>query len=275
MDGQENLQDQKFPRGLHPRMHSVTTIGLACGFVAAMAVLGLDHDQAENSSIDPTETQVWSQPIEFLSLGRFESVKADRGESHGTLGIDPRGTPFVAFWRDRLGQTPPRVLNGYLSKPDLWKAEILPILASHGVPPEFLYLALLESGMNPEAQSPAQAVGLWQFTDATARRYGLVIDDEVDERLDQLRSTGAAARYLRDLHKQFGSWELAAAAYNAGPGRVRRALAKTGAESYWDLIEVGHLPAETRAYVPRFLALVELAADRPPVPTTSFAVATD
>ena len=130
------------------------------------------------------------------------------------------------------------------------------------MPREFLYLALIESGMDPAAVSPAEAVGLWQFRGATARQYGLVVEDHLDERVDELRATSAASRYLRDLYEQFGTWELAAAAYNAGPGRVRRALDASGAESYWELIEAGHLPLETRAYVPKFLAVVQLAAER-------------
>ena len=137
-----------------------------------------------------------------------------------------------------------------------------PVLAEHSVPAEFLYLALLESGMDPDARSPADAVGIWQFTEETARQYGLIVDGDVDERRDRFLATYAAGRYLRDLHRQFGSWELAADAFNAGPGSVERAMTRAGADSYWDLIEVGHLPAETRAYVPRFLATVQLAQER-------------
>jgi membrane-bound lytic murein transglycosylase D len=184
----------------------------------------------------------------------------------------PAGNPFVDAWRARLTKTPPRLLDAYLARPVAREHELGPILDEHGVPREFLYLALVESGMDSKAISPAEAVGLWQFRDATARQYGLVITDHIDERVDERRATQAAGRYLRDLYEQFGSWELAAAAYNAGPGRVRRALNATGAETYWDLIEAGHLPRETRAYVPKFLAVVGLADERD---RTSPAVAAD
>lgn len=178
------------------------------------------------------------------------------------LGIDPAALPWISSWRADLEDIPQRLLDAYLERPESWRHEVSPILASHDVPEEFLYLALVESGMDPAAESPAAAVGLWQFTAHTAEQYGLVVREEVDERLDWRRATWAAGRYLRDLYERFGSWPLAAAAYNAGPGRVSRALAETGSNSYWELLEAGRLPAETRAYVPKFLAIVQLAASR-------------
>ncbi len=168
----------------------------------------------------------------------------------------------VMEWRDRLLRTPPRLLEAYLSRPDPWMDELLPILKEHDVPPGFLYLALIESGWDSEARSSADAVGLWQFTRSTGRQYGLQIEEGTDDRTDERLATSAAGRYLRDLFDDFGSWELAAAAYNAGPARVRRALDSTGADDYWTLVEGKHLPPETRAYVPKFIAVVQLAAER-------------
>jgi len=168
----------------------------------------------------------------------------------------------VSLWRRDLTRTHSRLLDAWLARPDSWRDELVPILESHRVPPEFLYLALLESGMDPDAVSPGRAVGLWQFTESTARQYGLLVDDRIDQRRDWRLATSAAGRYLRDLYDLFGTWELAAAAYNGGPGRVSRALQASGAESYWGLVERGQLPAETREYVPKFLAIVELAQER-------------
>lgn len=178
------------------------------------------------------------------------------------LGIEAAAAPHIRTWRRDLDRVPTRLLDAYLAKPEPWRDEVVAILASYDVPPAFLYLALIESEMDPFAESPAAAVGLWQFTEATATQYGLTVDEQFDERLDWRRSTRAAGRYLRDLHDQFGTWELAAAAYNAGPGRVSRALSDTGATSFWELIEAERLPAETRDYVPRFLAVVVLAEGR-------------
>lgn len=183
----------------------------------------------------------------------------DLADAVPRLRVTPAGRAFVGRWMSRLRGTSPRLLDAYLSRAEPWRDDLLPILRFHGLPEEFLYLPLLESGMDPEAVSPADAVGLWQFTDATARRYGLAVAAERDERRDGKLSTEAAGRYLRDLYLEFGSWELAAAAYNAGPGRVRRALRRSGGGTFWELAEAGALPAETRSYVPRFLALVELA----------------
>ena len=178
------------------------------------------------------------------------------------LGIEAAAAPHIWTWRRDFDRLPRRLLDAYLAKPERWRDELVPILSSYDVPPAFLYLALIESEMDPFAESPAAAAGLWQFSEATAIQYGLTVDEQVDERLDWRRSTRAASRYLRDLHARFGTWELAAAAYNAGPGRVSRALTDTGATSYWELIEAGRLPAETRDYVPKFLAVVVLAEGR-------------
>jgi hypothetical protein len=189
-----------------------------------------------------------------------DSADVDRGPAG--LGAVTLIHPSVSSWRRDLRKVPRRVLDAYLARPDRWRDQLVPILASHEVPSEFLYLALVESGMDPDAESPAAAVGLWQFTPATARQYGLIVGDGLDERLDWRRSTTAAGMYLSDLYDLFGTWELAAAAYNAGPGRVSRALAETGTESYWELVEAGRLPEETREYVPKFLAIVQLAGLR-------------
>src|SRR5439155_25950498 len=108
----------------------------------------------------------------------------------------------------------------------------------------------IESGFNPRAVSRVGAKGLWQFMASTARRYGLRVDRWVDERLDPEKSTVAAAAYLRDLHRQFGSWALAQAAYNAGGMRVSRASRLTGSSDFWDLKRTKHPRRETRAFVP-------------------------
>lgn len=133
------------------------------------------------------------------------------------------------------------------------------ILVRGGVPAELAYLPLIESGYRPHAVSPAGAVGPWQFIRETGRRYGLRIDTLVDERRDPIKSTQAAAEYLRDLHAMFGDWELSLAAYNSGEYRVARILASKDADDFWDMRERGYLPDETSDYVPRFLAAVRIA----------------
>ncbi len=133
------------------------------------------------------------------------------------------------------------------------------IFTEFNLPSDLVFLSLVESGFNPKAYSRARATGPWQFMTGTARLYGLRIDHYVDERRDPVKSTVAAARYLRDLYDLFGTWPLALAAYNAGEGRVSRALQKARAESYWELAQTRLIRRETREYVPRFMAATIIA----------------
>lgn len=135
------------------------------------------------------------------------------------------------------------------------------ILRDEGLPEDLVYLALIESGFLTDARSNAHAVGLWQFMRGTALRYGLQINWWVDERRDPLKSTRAAAAYLKDLHRQFGRWYLAAAAYNAGEGKIGRALHRSGAKDFWTLSQGADLNSETRNFVPKFIAASLIASE--------------
>jgi membrane-bound lytic murein transglycosylase D len=135
------------------------------------------------------------------------------------------------------------------------------IFRSHGVPEELAYVAMIESGFKLQAVSPANAVGPWQFMTHTAKRYGLRIDCWVDERMDIVKSTHAAARHFKDLMRDFGSWPLALAAYNAGTGRVARAVNNTESADFWDLSVSSSLQWETKNYVPKFMAALLIARD--------------
>lgn len=136
------------------------------------------------------------------------------------------------------------------------------ILQEKGVPEEIVFLSLIESGFNPYAYSPARAVGHWQFIASTAKRYGLTINWWKDERRDPIKSTTAAASYLKDLYEMFGSWNLALAAYNAGEGKILKALNRTKTDDYWSLLSTSHIKKETKEYVPKFIA-ASLIANRP------------
>jgi len=128
------------------------------------------------------------------------------------------------------------------------------ILKSQHVPEEIKYLAIVESGLNAKAVSPAGAAGLWQFMTFTGKEFGLKQDELLDERLDPEKATVAACKYLSALHRTFNDWELALASYNCGPGNVRRAIRKSGyKETFWQIYD--YLPKETRSYVPQFVAL--------------------
>ncbi|OGW44877.1 MAG: hypothetical protein A2Y66_05265 [Nitrospirae bacterium RBG_13_41_22] len=136
------------------------------------------------------------------------------------------------------------------------------ILKEKDVPEEIVFLPLIESGFNPYAYSPARAVGYWQFIASTAKRYGLEINWWRDERRDPVKSTVAAANYLKDLYKMFGSWNLAMAAYNAGEGKILKALNKSKTDDYWSLLNTNYIRSETKNYVPKFIA-ASLIANSP------------
>lgn len=136
-----------------------------------------------------------------------------------------------------------------------------PILRSEGLPTDLIGVVLVESAAQSLAHSSRGARGLWQFIPATARRYGLSVSPERDDRVHTEKATRAAARYLRDLYHQFGDWLLALAAYNAGEQTVERALGRAGSADFWSLSRKKLLPAETRNYVRAVLAAVELLGD--------------
>jgi membrane-bound lytic murein transglycosylase D len=133
------------------------------------------------------------------------------------------------------------------------------IFRSNGLPEDLVFVSLIESGFNPYAYSRARAVGPWQFMRGTGLKYGLRIDEWIDERRDPVKSTHAAAAYLKDLYAMFNSWPLALASYNAGEGRVGRAMARSKADDFWDLRSTHYLRPETRNYVPKFMAATIIA----------------
>ncbi|MBQ9284953.1 MAG: transglycosylase SLT domain-containing protein [Bacteroidaceae bacterium] len=126
-------------------------------------------------------------------------------------------------------------------------------LEAYQLPLELKYLPVIESALNPQAVSRAGAVGLWQFMITTAKQYGLEVTSLIDERRDPIKSSYAAAHYLKDLYDIFGDWTLAIASYNCGPGNVRKAISRAGgSKDYWQIYP--YLPQETRGYVPAFIA---------------------
>lgn len=145
------------------------------------------------------------------------------------------------------------VLRAVLGLAGYYFPMIEDIFDSYGLPSELKYMAVIESALNPNAVSRAGATGLWQFLSSTGRMYGLTINSLVDERRDPVKSTHAAARYMKDMYDIFNDWVLVIAAYNCGPGNVSKAIARSGnKKDYWDIYY--KLPRETRGYIPQFVA---------------------
>jgi membrane-bound lytic murein transglycosylase D len=208
----------------------------------------------------------------------LEFDEADRREFYHIYGSDPLGLSsraqlaasrseiplemnehverWVDFFTTGQGRTRFRI---YLERAGAYEEMIRRRLREAGLPEDLLYLALIESGMNPNAYSRAHAVGLWQFIRGTGRLYDLEIGYWLDERRDPFKATDAAVAHLGDLYEEYGSWYLAAAAYNGGPGRVSRGIKRTGSTDFWKLSDARVLRRETRNYVPKLIAATLIA----------------
>jgi membrane-bound lytic murein transglycosylase D len=196
--------------------------------------------------------------IEALFFARSRMVGATV-PYYGAIPVvaNPRVEHWISFFKNSGRSSFLKWLVRGESVRDL----VLPLLKEVGLPPEFIFLSMVESGFSNQAYSHAKATGPWQFMPGTAKIYGLEMNMFIDERRDPAKSTLAAARLLRDLYKDFGDWYLAMAAYNAGSGRVRTAIKMTGTNDFWKLADSAYLPVETKNYVPQVLAALQLSAN--------------
>lgn len=208
------------------------------------------HAPPEDESLDPAPLQPDETPLTQPAPPSESQTQPSVGEPYPVI-VNER----VEYFLERF-QTPRHraVIGLWLNRSGRYLEMIRAVFRSHGLPEELAYVAMIESGFNPLAVSRAGAKGLWQFMAPTARRYGLQVDRWVDERLDPEKSTVAAARYLRDLFEQFGSWFLAKAAYNAGELKVARAIVRSGTTDFWSLTRSRILREETKRFVPSILA---------------------
>jgi len=199
----------------------------------------------EPPQVPPVKIIVQPEPITPEPLYDFPVVMNRQVELYLDL-FQNKQRKYFARWLARSGR---------------YKDMIHAELEAAGMPKDLIYLALIESGFNQRAYSKSKAVGLWQFMSSTGREYGLSITRYVDERRDAEKSTRAAVAFLKDLYQEFDDWYLAVAAYNGGPGTIRKAISRTNSNDFWKIAQKKHLRMETKRYVPKLIATIMIAKE--------------
>lgn len=250
-------------------------IGLLSGLALAAGLFGYERAEARRAVAEALAAAAAADAAEHAALPEAPAdvaapppgppAAAEAPVEPGAWDIANIDHPRVDYWIGRFQTDRRHVMEGALQRRGRYAPYIVKALEQRGLPRDLVYLAMIESAFDPTAYSRAHASGIWQFIQETGRRYGLEVNPAVDERRDFVKATDAALRYLSDLHGRFGSWYLAAAAYNTGENRVARILRQTtgrtrggDADFYrmWD-----RLPAETRDYVPLMIAAGRIVKD--------------
>jgi membrane-bound lytic murein transglycosylase D len=220
-----------------------------------------------NHFADGGQYESTNQVLGTSNLGESDKTKGDVyflwGAEHLKLennyfDIPVKYNAAVKKWIDYFLSRGKPYFERYVERSGRYAPVIGKILEAHGLPRDLIFLAMAESGFQNKAKSWAKAVGPWQFMPFTGKRYGLEINWYLDERRDPIKATIAAARYLKDLYQLFGSWELAAAGYNAGEGKVSRAIKRYRTQNFWKIRKGRYLKRETKNYVPKIMALAIL-----------------
>lgn len=232
-----------------PSLYSRTTTITEMEEIEALAVEELREGSLEADPIFPEDQ---NGRVPHLFAGRSGPVEFDI-----PMADDPRVEEWIQYLTGRGREWSVK----WLARSTRYGPLFWEILARYDLPRDLIFLSMIESGFSPKAYSWAHAAGAWQFMPFTGREYGLEVGFWVDERRDFERSTDAAARHLRDLYRTFDDWYLAFAAYNAGTGKVRRAIRGSGTSDFWKLSRTWWLRKETRHYVPKLLAAAKITKE--------------
>ena len=209
----------------------------------------------EPASIDEVgDLAVTEQPV-TEEARRMAQQAVSEEENDIAVDLNDAVLSCIGLYQGRLREW----FTEALARGGRYLPHIRATFAAEGIPRDLAYVALVESAFKTGALSRAKAKGVWQFMPATGREYGLKQDWWVDERSNPEKATRAAARFLKELHQMFGDWNLALAAYNAGPGKVSRSLQRNGANDYWTLRKTRAFPRETKNYVPMIHAAIVVA----------------
>ncbi len=215
----------------------------------------LAHQELEAPDLELTPERIRDLEKEQLTETEEKVLEAEVGFD---FFLDARETQAMENYFKMFTHTHRHTFETWLRRSEEFLPYIKEVFEQRGLPTDLIYLPFAESGFNAWAYSRAGAAGLWQFMPATGRHYGLRVDWWMDERRNPYLSTHKAADYLEKLYGDFNDWYLALAAYNAGEGRVARAMTRSGHDNYFDLISGPYLARETRNYVPKFLAILKI-----------------
>jgi len=230
---------------------------------SSQAYIDCDYDQIQENEIIPVESEQDLEE-ELAGLAKVGDWKTDGSSLNRIPGQIAYDFPVtinkqVEYYLDLFQNKQKNYFKRWLARSGKYLPAIRHELRKAGLPQDLVYLAMIESGFNPSAYSHAHAAGLWQFIRGTGRNYGLRIDSWVDERREPEKATKAAVAYLGALYERFGDWQLAVAAYNAGAGKMERAIKKYNSRDFWKLAQHRYLRLETKRYVPKLIAAILIA----------------
>ncbi len=219
------------------------------------------EDPAPGEELTESPHDELDKPAPEISAEEAEAEMALVADSEPTfdvpIEVNDRVLAYIELYSKRI---PSRWVHG-LKRSGRYMEMFREIFAEEGVPQDLVYFAHVESAYKTSAYSRARAKGVFQFIAATGKRYGLRVDYWVDERSDPEKACRASARYLKDLYDEFGDWYLALAGYNAGEGKIRRAIRKTGKKDFWAIAKTRYIRRETKNYVPAILATILISKD--------------